>query len=360
MPKPIPVQLIAPSPSSLDRSLVQDVYRAYLNGRPKQRDTSIETSLREFLATIQARVVPRLSEREIYLAARCKRFCNLSREAAVRKDVIGACQSIGSAQFCADDGSLGPEARLLCQSEIAPVEAYLDLCCEDLENAERRYRRAMQIDQELEEKYGHRLMHGHRIHLQINMVTLEGRAQRLHDAAHRVCHVFRYLAGTGNTLPYPGSWGRNLVGALSPGMVQFFALQLTHETAGFLANATAAEVRECLQIIFDDPSFQENATFWNHTTRGWFDLKRLSTGDVYTYLETAIPFLETGPTNSLSIWQAAALDIAAACHVLWAGEAEEFQQEVANGIDRLSYAPKQIKDRASRMRKGSQHTNSPG
>lgn len=360
MPDTMPGRVIERSPSSFDSSLVRNVYHAYLQGRRQPRDTSIETSLREFLTAIQARVMPRLSEREIYLAACCKRFCNLSREAAVNKDVVSACRAIGSAQFCADDVSLRREARLLCQSEIAPAEAYLDLCCEDLENAERRYRRAMQIDQQLEEKYDHRLMHGHRIHLQVNMVTLEGRARRLHDAAHRALYVFRYLAGTNHTLPYPGSWGRDLIGALSPGMVQFFALQLTHETAGFLANATTVQVGECLQILFDDPLFQENATFWNQTTRGWFDLKRLSTGNVYTYLETAIPFLETGPTNSLSIWQAASLDIAAACQVLCAGEADEFKKEVANGIDRLSYAPKQIKDRASRLRKGSRNTNSPG
>lgn len=337
-------------------SLVRDVYQAYSSGKAKPKDTFVEDGLREFLTSLKQRVVPRLSREELILAARCKRFCNLAREAAGRYDVSSACQAIGVARSCAESGVLGTEARLLCEAETTPAEAYLDLCCGDLENAERRFLRAMEIDQELEERYGHRLVHGHRIHLQINMVTLDGRALRLRQAARRALEIFLYIAGQREALPVRGSWGRNLVALLSPGMIQLFAQQLTYEIAGILSDLDSAQVKEFLGTILDDVGFNGAQNVWNPTTRGWFELKVLSTGDPVSYLEQSISFLEAGPGSSLAIWQAGALEIADVCNVLCPGQAVDFEREVQERVRRLTYVPYQLKRRVSRLHRELLHS----
>ncbi|HEY6969106.1 MAG TPA: hypothetical protein VJA94_07880 [Candidatus Angelobacter sp.] len=334
--------------------LVHDLYSAYLKGRREPNDTAIHEGLKSFLQSVEAYVRSRVSERDRAVCVLCKHACEQARSAVDQNAIDHACRHLGKALSVTAIPDVSAEARHRCRAEILPVEAYVDLRCGDAKAARRRYIESLKADQKLEDDFGPKSIHAHRIHVAIRLAGVEGVASRWKEATELTVALFMYLAGKTQALPLPGDWGPKYIGTLSPEMVQFLALQLTYELAGWLAESSSATVHEVMGRILASAAFrdEEARNFWNSSTRNWLELKMLSTGATMPFLWNCLFFLEGGPRQSISIWLAGALDAVAICDVLAPDAAAPFKSDVVNSVKALKYVPIRLQRAAWHMGAG--------
>lgn len=330
--------------------LVRSVYLAYVEGRLRPTDKSVDASRRDFLASMEAQATSRLSRRELLFTSRCKGYCDESRKAAVQNDVASACRWLSAAGLFANSRQIGAEARLLCRSEIAPAEAYLDYCCGDFHQSRKRIFESLEIDQELEERYGYGGTHAHRVHLLSRLVRVEERISGLPQAMRLAAEALRYMSGTANTVPAPGAWGPAYASSLPPGLFHFLAVQLIYEIADILAGTDSKGIREALDLLLGALTFEAGECFWNSRVRSWMELKSLSTRDHAAYLECCAGYLAGTADRIPALWYTAALDAALVCQALRPGEALPLKREVVSDMSKLSYLPPRLRQRISRMR----------
>jgi hypothetical protein len=330
--------------------LVQRVHRAYRAGRLLSADTSIVASLREFLAGMEQLAADRLARRELLFVSRCKGYCDEARHAADRNEIPSACRFISAAQMFADSRQIGPEARLLCRSEIVPAEAYMDEVCGDFHLARKRVLESLSIDQELEEQWGYAGTHAHRLHLLNRLVRLEAAISGLIPAMRLAASVFRYQSGKQFQPPVPGKWGPEYKCHLSPAFLRFFTVQLVMEIAGMVAEVQAAHLRPAIEIILDSAAFEEDGAFWSSRVRAWMELKALSTSDMSGYLVRCADYLAWPAARVPALWNTTALDAAIVCSALSPEQSLPLREDILRDLESGHNLPRQLRRVIARMR----------
>ncbi|HEY6967834.1 MAG TPA: hypothetical protein VJA94_01415 [Candidatus Angelobacter sp.] len=299
--------------------VVTTLHEAYQEGRRQTKSDPVENALRSWLEEQSSYLRSRLAPRELAIFVRCKSECTKAEKSVVlHGDVQSACRFLATAQIVSERSDLSHEARLRCRTELAAAESHVDDCCHDFEHAKEKALESMALDEELEDRFGYRLTHVHRIHLLNRLVTLEARSGRLPEAMRFAATIFRYLEGTCQTIPLPGSWGHLHLMHLSPGILKFLTRQLAGEIAGVLLREENNVVLEALKMILQGRSVSATPDAWDPVALAWFDLKilTLQADKTLSYLKACTEFLAKGPGSATLLWHLTALDAAMICKSL--------------------------------------------
>lgn len=333
------------SQCGVSMDLVKKLQRAYQEGRKQPENDEVPAALRLFVQDQSRYLQNRLTRYELALFARCKSECAKAENSAVHGDIQSACQSLATAQSVVERSNLSEEARVRCRTELAAVESHVDDCCRDFEHAKAKVLESMVLDEELETRFGYSLTHVHRIHLLNRLVTLEGRSGRLDQAVSLAASIFRYLEGTCEHVPLPGSWGRVHLITLSPGIVRFLTRQLTGEVAALLLRRTNDVVLRAVTTIVQGRRASAALNVWDPISVAWFDLKILSLQEGMTlpYLEACTEFLARGPGAAVLLWHLTALDAAIMCKAFQPNEGGIFTRTVVTDLLAMDNFPWALK-----------------
>lgn len=294
-----------------DNAVVEAVCQAYFQGCTQQAIPNSRQFKKRWEEQVQERAKP--SDNVWY--SRVMQFANQARQSALRGDIANSCKLFGSAHVFLASESLSEECKLRCQADLAAAESYLDYYCGDFERAKTRLVESMVADQALEDRYGYKFLHAHRIHLVNNTIKVEVHANHLQEAMNLAAHVFLYLMGKSSCLPVPTAWGPEYASHLDLETRRFLTSQLANEVAAATAGLKPAIVRESLKALFDPLNIDEPHEAFLPEIQTWLRLKQLSIQDeeILTYLESCRSYFALGPRSTWYFWHLTALDVANAC-----------------------------------------------
>lgn len=340
------------SPRTDGEAMVGTVYAAYIEGRRRPKDSSLEAGRLELLSAMSARLKSRLSAGDLLLISRCKRCCDASRSIADHANIDGARLLLNAARVFAGADELSDEARILCRSEIIPAHAYVEFRCRNFLQSRRLVRESLVVDQQLEEQYGYSGSHAHRLHLLTRMVALESRISGVKSGLQLSVQVFRYLTGKSESVPVPGNWGRKYKTAITPHLLRFFAVQLVGEIAAITTDPTKKRLASEALDGMDPEIFDCDDDFWRTQVLAWLRLKALSSSDVGPYLTCCATYLAQNSPKMPILWYTAALDAALACASFASEESIRLRQEVVSDLARSRYLRPELQQAVSVLRKG--------
>lgn len=327
------------------QDLVCALYVSYAEGRSRHEDDPLERARQAWWSSLQSYTRSRLTPAEHKIAAACKHYCTKATAAAHHLDTTTACQLFGIAREHSERDELGPEARLLCKSELAAAESYLDLACRDFDQARRRVLQSMAFDEHLENRFGHKLLHVHRIHLLVKLVKMKARTAGVPQAVALAGRVLDYIHGfDGEAPPVEGSWGPEYLTHLPPAVLQLLGRQITVEIAAALADEQPRVIRDSLLPIAENPAFWERRDQWDPLSHDWIVLKLLLTecDQVPDYLKRSAAFLHRGPQD-VALWYLTALDAARACRHMSSRYAALLCQELAGDLMKVDSIPASLR-----------------
>lgn len=284
-------------------------------------------------------------ERDRTAVALCTRYLEKARENATRGEIDASCRLFGEARVWSEHSDLSLEGRLLCKLELAAAEAYLDYYCGDYDQAKKRLMESMEADQRLEEEFGHRLLHVHRIHLVNNMVKLEARAGNLREAMDLAADVFLYVQKKTGSMPVAGNWGAAYLQHVPIEALQFLSAQLSGELAAALAGVPSASARGALEVLLERVDIEEQHASWYPEIGSWLQLKALSIreGQLLAYLNRCIPYFSRGRGKAPLLWYLTALDAITACEGYQSAGARLFRQQVIGDLMQITHFPRHIR-----------------
>ena len=262
----------------------------------------------------QEDIVATLPSSQKESVSRCIFFMGKARGLAAEGDIPESCRLFGLAHMLADGAQLSRKAALLCTAELQPAEAYLDFVCDDFTSARDRLYAAMDADQQLEEEFGHRLLHVHRVHLANNLVKVQAKAGDLTSALKLAAAILRYVDGSCDSLPLPTKWSAAQRDALSREARVFLAKQTTFEVASALAGTLKSRQVDAWQAACLEKAFHPAHSVCDAPLQQWFDLKRFFLeDDPDRFCPVACAWLSDGSKPSAALWQLVALDCLLFC-----------------------------------------------
>ncbi|HEY6967833.1 MAG TPA: hypothetical protein VJA94_01410 [Candidatus Angelobacter sp.] len=321
--------------------IVDAVCQAYLQSCTQQPTPRAKQFKKHWEEQVQARANP--SDSVWY--TKVMHFANQARQSALRGEIANSCKSFGRAHNLLASEALSAECKLRCQSDLAAAEAYLDYYCGDFEQAKRRLVEAMVADQALEDHYGYKFLHAHRIHLVNNTIKVEVHASRLPEAMKLAGNVFLYLMEKASSLPMPTAWGPEYACHLDLETRRFLTSQLAGEVAAATAGLKPAIVREALRTLFGPLNINETHEAFHPEIQTWLRLKELSIEDeeILTYLESCASYFALGPRSTAYFWHLTALDVANACESIHATEADLLRREAARELMKSGSLPRHLR-----------------
>ena len=312
---------------------------AYAAGHDDTGDGPTEAARQVWWKSLQAYTKSRLTSAEQRITAVCKQCCKAAIKATVQLHISEACRLFGVARAYSEKKELSAEAALLCQSDLAAAESDLDFSCRDFAQAKSRLLLAMVLDEELERRYGYKLLHVHRIHLLAKMIKVESRISGVHSAMDLAARGLTYLQSARNELPIPGEWTEECLSAIPASALQFLTRQITVEIAAALADEPRETVRKSLSTIVNRTDFRKKSAHWDDLSHTWCELKLLAAQKQKRrqYLESCSIFFAGGRKKADALWYLAALDAARACRSFHLAPARNFCDRVA--ADLMSAQP---------------------
>ena len=264
-----------------------------------------------------------LTQRELAFGAKCKRFCDESRRFAAAGNVSDACRALATAAAVAQVASLSEQARLLCLAEVAPAEAYMERIYENWTAAGDLIDKSLGLDQELEERFGHKTKIAHRIHMLSVSAALLFQQRQAPAACTRISEILRYLAGEIEAPAAPGRWSQSALRELPTGLGDVLALQAVEvfyaALTGWRCDARKALVDALMSGLGgvagsrDDPRRLDTpGGEAGYAAAGdYLELLRASTGGECEYLLRGMEIMER--TRARSLVYSIALDSACLC-----------------------------------------------
>ena len=267
---------------------------------------------------------------------RCDYYIAKALDQAARGDAVESCRLFGLVRELCQTQDLSDEGKLLIELELSAAEGYLDYCCGDFDLARTRLMESMRAGQELEDRFHHHGIHFHRIHLINNMAKLEGRAGHLDRAMNLIATTILYVQRKPVEVPFPGTWGPELVARLFLGGLQFLTTQAAIETATLFIPLEPARLLHALRILTSRVDIHECHETWRPETLEWLQLKALSLGkEPRQYLRRCISYFAAGPRHSPLLWQLTAVDAAHLCRRIDPVSATAFSNDVLADIGAL-------------------------
>jgi hypothetical protein len=312
-------------------TLILRLNSAYVAGHDDTGDDQTEAARQVWWKSLQGYTKSRLSPVEQRITAICKQYCKAAITATLQLHISEACRLFGVARGYSQQKELSAEAALLCQSELAAAESDLDFSCRDFEQAKFRLLLAMALDEELERRYGYKLLHVHRIHLLAKMIKVESIISGVPFAMDLAARGLIYLESARNELPIPGWWTEECLSAIPASALQFLTRQITVELAAALADEPCETVGKSLSTIVNRTDFRKKRAHWDDLSHAWCELKLLAAQKPKSrqYLESCAIFFAGGRKKADALWYLAALDAARACHSFQLAPARDFCNRVA-------------------------------
>jgi hypothetical protein len=291
------------------------------------------------------------------LLKQCVFYAGKARGKA-QEDVASSCQLFAVARLFANNPTLGPEAKLLCQSEIEAAEAYLDYVCEASAAAKQRLMIAMKADETLENEYGHPDLHTHRIHLANNIVKVEARSQRLPEALILASHILHYIDNEVSTLPLPGEWGGTSKALMPDSACRFLARQTTMEVGCATADPKAVSDFNVWNNFYNSLGPTGPHSACRGEPREWYAVKHAflqSRREPFSYrigqyFAMAAGFLAQGPRESVFLWKLVALDVAFACASLSSETSLQLCADILDDLSQATFLPRHVRGVVARLK----------
>lgn len=236
--------------------------------------------------------------------------------AARRGELVMAERLFTEARAPLESNSLSLEGRLLHRSFLEQAETYLDYRNGDFDRVYARTSEALAIDVVLEEEYGYKILHIHRIQLLHNLVRTEARRMRFEHAIELASQLLAYLEGVLEVLPFSGFWGSEYVVHQPKEVVAATFAQIASEVAVILAGKNPQLASEMLAVVKHHIQLQACGSHYGHPRAyAWFLIKEAFVGnDIATFLERASHFLAEGRTDTPLLWYATVVDLVALCN----------------------------------------------
>jgi hypothetical protein len=254
-------------------------------------------------------------------------------EAARQQQKLEACRCFGLARVLCGSPMLSVEGRLLCQSSLETAEAYLDYRLGDFEQAQSRLHQALASDSILEEEFGYKLLHVHRLHLINNLIRLEVQRKRLADAMELAGRLLSYLEGQSESLPAPGSWSSGHLALQPPEMIAGIFAQTCSEVGRALADLRTETARGALEILLCNIDLESAAGRWEPQARLWLQTKRaFVSGNSRGFLQLCAALLAEGPAIAPTLWYTTAVDLAKFCELVPLPGAQSLRRKILQKV----------------------------
>ena len=294
-------------------------------------DRSLDAAVENQIMTVMN---SRLPQAALSLIDQCRSAQERGLKASRQQHKLDACRWFGLARVLCDSPELSLEGRLLCQSFQEAAEAYLDYRLGDFEKARTRLHRALTSDSILEQEFGHKLLHVHRLHLTNNLIRLEVRLRGLAGAMELAGRLLSYMHGRSETLPVPGSWSSQYVALLPPELIDAMIVQTSSEVASALSGLKIEAAHDALEILWCHADIESAAELGQPQARTWFLAKRaFVSGDSSTFLHMCTSLLAEGPSIAPILWHMTALDLAGLCESIALPEAQTLRSKILQKCD---------------------------
>jgi hypothetical protein len=323
-----------------ERTLMAAVHTAYRQGlqQPKMHEDY------PWKVGWQQNLTTREWETDKGAVRNCILHLGKARQSAIRGDIATSCQLFGLAHTFAESLELSEEGKLFCRAELAAAEAYLDYVCGDFKQANRRLVDSMAADQQLEDQFGHELLHIHRIHLVNNIVKVEACAGRLTSAMELAASVLLYLEGERDTIPAPGAWGPAYLARLPLDALWFLSCQLAIDIAVATAGLTTAQGAPW-RTLTEAIEIHKCHRSWQTEVGEWFQLKDIAVRSrgKEPFLHECIAYLEKGPRRACLLWQMIVIDAVEASRALCGDDAYTFRKTMLADLGKLTSLPRHVR-----------------
>ena len=299
------------------RDTIQRVHESYLRGASRLPSKVVldqhgSTPQQELFRNVEARV----GSSDLVLLGICTAAYSRGLEAAREGRFMEACRHLGDARAIQESPNLSQEAQVLAKAFLFAAEAYMEYRCGNHEKARRRLLAAIVADQILEDTYGYKLLHAHRLHLINNLVRIEAQQGNLELALEMSAHLASYMQGTSADAPAPGSWGRSYCQALPRNLIDAKLVETMGEIGQALAGWSPQEGSRLFEIIEKKMPIR-NPELWHPLAYQWFSTKRaFFMESIERYLEMASDYLQVGVTEAPALWRLVALDVVVAAETV--------------------------------------------
>jgi hypothetical protein len=327
--------------SELFKDLLHTTLECYRQGFRKPIQITLTASGEGFDHHLQAVINIRLPLKEQLLMRRCEQARRQGLLAARRGHIATADQLLGESRAILHSEKLSVESSLICKSFQAATEAYLDYRRGAFDQARARVHEALAIDVVLEEEYGYKILHLHRVQLVHNLMRIDARCARFEDAIDLGCRLLSYLEGSSEILPVPGSWDSAKIASLPPEIVAAMFAQVTSEIALVLAGKDRRVARDLFLVAIRHAQLEATGNCHHYPRpHAWFQIKQsFVDNNVDIFLDRASQFLADGRGDTPLLWYAIAVDLVVWCDDLDLPEAELVKLEIARDAITWEYLP---------------------
>jgi hypothetical protein len=303
---------------------------AYMTGRVKP---AIWTSDLDIQHDLEQEWRTAVSAEDEALLQKCSRYRNAALKAAREGKLPIAAYLFTTIDNVLSTQKISPIALLISQSAQEAAVAYFDYRRQDFERGTARIYRALAIDEMLENTYGYKQYHLHRIRLLLNLVRLKRRQGEGAEALSMSIALIDYLEQHISTLPFPTSWDASQLTALAfaPKNILF---DLTIVEIIFLV--VGQEDRAGLLIPDFHAHTHEQASVYcqlSPRSHRWLLSKQaLQARNFALYFDCIQPLLAEGPDDIVFLWYGLLLDLVLVCQNLSLTDADYLVQEISSDM----------------------------
>jgi hypothetical protein len=194
--------------------------------------------------------------------------------------------------------------------------------------ARQRLCESLAADETLESTYGHKILHGHRLHLVNNLIRVEVQRGNVEGALDIAARLLRYMQGGSNDGPAPGRWGKSYRDGLPREAMMAMFVQVMGEVGQALMGKKPEAARALFATV-EKQMPEPDSSLWHPRALEWFKLKRAYVGEsMERYLRMSSNYLVQGVGVAPALWRLAALDVLIATDDLPFTEARELRREI--------------------------------
>lgn len=326
------------------RNTIRRVHESYLRGASRLPSKVVldqyeSTPQQELFRNVEARVDPS----DMVLLGICTAAYSRGLEAAREGRFMEACRHLGDARAIQESPNLSLEAQVLAKAFLFAAEAYMEYRCGNHEKSRRRLHAAIAADEVLEDTYGYKLLHAHRLHLINNLVRIEAQQGNMELALEMSAHLASYMQGTSADAPVPGSWGRSYCQALPRNLIHAKLVETMGEIGQALAGRSPQEGSRLFEII-EKKMPRRDPGEWHPLAYQWFSIKRaFFMESIERYLEMASDYLQVGVTEAPALWRLVSLDVVVAAETVPVLESLGVRRDILRDATAWKNAPMRIR-----------------
>jgi hypothetical protein len=329
------------------KNLLSTALNSYHNGKTIPVETSLSTNASSFDSELGSKISSKVPLSDRLLMCKCSILRRHALISARKGQLAIAQQAINESHEIMMSSSLSVQARLISESFIESVTAYLDYVKGEFQSVKDRINKAMSIDAYLEKEFGYDVLALHRVQLVHNIMRLEKRCGNHQIVFNYGSKLLNYLEGESSSWPIPRFESGSLV-HVNPELISRMFVQILSELSLCLINADS-DVLQLFPLIASHIEGNTNLSC-NIFPRPheWIRVKQsYINNDLFLFLSRASEFLRGGPRELPLLWYSVVIDLYETCSKIDNPKAQKIQNEIAKDMQGVSHLPYEIKSHLS-------------